>query len=136
MMTQDEHDVAYTEGYRLALRQHIMLGLAHLGYEGAEKKALQWVVEREQAIGQLRALCKEFGDNDWDEQLHLGDIIEKHLGKHLHGVAAGDGNMIVKDVDVIALEHIRWLRVQSSPHNDKIADCMEAMLALAQKGPR
>lgn len=86
MMTQDEHDVAYTEGYRLALRQHLMLGLAHLGYEGAEKKALQWVVEREQAIGQLRALCKEFGDNDWDEQLHLADVIEKHLGKHLHGL--------------------------------------------------
>ncbi len=39
--------------------------------------------ERADAVRVLRGLCQEFGDNDWPDNLHLGDVIEKHLGKHL-----------------------------------------------------
>jgi hypothetical protein len=40
--------------------------------------------QRLDAIAQLRSICADFGDNDWDDDLHLGDVIEKHLGKHLY----------------------------------------------------
>ena len=35
--------------------------------------------EREDVIHLLRGICDEFGDNDWDEDLHLADVLEKHL---------------------------------------------------------
>ena len=28
----------------------------------------------------MRDLCGEFGDNDWDENLSLADVVGKHLG--------------------------------------------------------
>ena len=39
--------------------------------------------ERQETIRTLRGLCKDFGDNNWPDNLHLGDVIEKHLGKYL-----------------------------------------------------
>lgn len=33
---------------------------------------------------QLRSVCEDFGDNDWDDNLHLGDVIDKHLTRHLY----------------------------------------------------
>lgn len=42
-----------------------------------------WNHERTAAIAILRELCAEFGDNSWPDTLHLADVIEKHLGKHL-----------------------------------------------------
>jgi hypothetical protein len=41
------------------------------------------VSERASAIAALRDLCERFGDNDWPDNLHLADIIEKHLLRHL-----------------------------------------------------
>ncbi len=32
----------------------------------------------------LRNVCKDFGDNDWPDDLHLGDVIDKHLARYLH----------------------------------------------------
>jgi predicted secreted protein len=42
------------------------------------------VLEREAAVQALREMCRDFGDNDWPEDLHLADILDKHLAKHLH----------------------------------------------------
>lgn len=39
--------------------------------------------EREQAISSLREICGLIGDNDWPDDLHLYDILEKHLAVHL-----------------------------------------------------
>jgi predicted secreted protein len=39
--------------------------------------------ERLAAVIALRELCAEHGDNDWPDNLHLADVIEKHLAKHL-----------------------------------------------------
>lgn len=33
----------------------------------------------------VRDLCEEFGDTDWDESLHLADVIDRHLGRYLKG---------------------------------------------------
>jgi len=35
--------------------------------------------ERAETLMLLRELCGDFGDNDWPDNLHLVDIIEKHL---------------------------------------------------------
>ena len=37
------------------------------------------VLERSTTIALLRDICKEYGDNDWSDNLHLSDIIAKHL---------------------------------------------------------
>ena len=42
-----------------------------------------WELERGATISVLRGLCGEFGDNDWDDNLHLVDVLEKHLEPHL-----------------------------------------------------
>lgn len=55
--------------------------MGNLGYENVTEQA--WIAEREAAIAALRRLCAAHGDNDWPESLHLADIIEKHLGRHL-----------------------------------------------------
>lgn len=42
-----------------------------------------WTQERIEVVQILRELCKEFGDNDWQDNDHLRDVIEKHLAKYL-----------------------------------------------------
>jgi len=39
--------------------------------------------ERAQTVLSLRRVCAQFGDNDWPDDLHLVDIIEKHLERYL-----------------------------------------------------
>lgn len=39
--------------------------------------------ERFEAVNALRDICAKFGDNDWSDDLHLGDVVDKHLGRHL-----------------------------------------------------
>lgn len=34
----------------------------------------------------LRRVCERFGDNDWDDNLALSDVIEKHLELPLRGL--------------------------------------------------
>lgn len=59
--------------------------LSGLGYgEDVVAESAKWIVEREEIIQQLRELCEEYGDNDWPDDLHLGDVIEKHLANHLY----------------------------------------------------
>ena len=41
-------------------------------------------IERFETVLALRRICGEFGDNDWPDTLHLVDVIEKHLERHLH----------------------------------------------------
>jgi hypothetical protein len=42
--------------------------------------------ERADTLLQLREVCGDFGDNDWPNELHLGDVIDKHLARHLHAM--------------------------------------------------
>ena len=41
------------------------------------------MAERQAAVRELRILCGRVGDNDWPDELDLGDIIGKHLAKYL-----------------------------------------------------
>lgn len=38
-----------------------------------------WAIERAEVVATLRRLCAEFGDNEWDDALHLSDVLDKHL---------------------------------------------------------
>lgn len=42
------------------------------------------LAEREAAVAKLEDLCRDFGDDNWAPNLHLADIIDKHLGRYLH----------------------------------------------------
>lgn len=79
----EKEEVAYEQGARMAWLQMLQTGLQHLGYDDPESRKLAWVTEREGAIHALRGLCREVGDNEWSEDLHLADIIEKHLAQHV-----------------------------------------------------
>ena len=43
----------------------------------------QWEHERAETVQKLRAICAEFGDNNWPDDLHLADVLEKHLLRNL-----------------------------------------------------
>ncbi len=81
-MTEKE-EKAYVEGGRAVWRQMLAEALKHLGRDGPEWTEKEWLLEREEAISTLRRVCGEFGDNDWEDNLSLPDIIEKHLARHL-----------------------------------------------------
>lgn len=76
-----ERESGYVEGRRrtlLTILDHTMRELHGLG--GVPETATI-LVERQEVIATLRRLCAEHGDNDWPENLHLSDVIEKHLVK-------------------------------------------------------
>lgn len=85
----------YVRGKRTAYRS-IMLSCMRELEPGAVLRE-RMAAERDEAIAILRNLCKTHGDNDWSKDLHLADIIDKHLGKHLE--RQDDGYSIeVKDL--------------------------------------
>lgn len=74
----------YMRGNKRAYTSMLRECLRNLGVDDpTEVRRLAWVMERNEAIEQLRDLCGEFGDNDWPDELSLADIIEIHLGRHL-----------------------------------------------------
>jgi hypothetical protein len=85
----EEYEAAYQLGHRSAWVGLLQTALRALGYEGAEFDAAKWAVEREAAIAALRSLCADYGDNDWDSSLHLADVIEEHLVRHLEAPEHG-----------------------------------------------
>lgn len=84
-MTREDRertDRAFEAGVRLAHVHSLRALLVHLGYDETRTLA-SLILEREDAIMALRAVCEEYGDTDWSPKLHLSDIIEKHLHNHL-----------------------------------------------------
>lgn len=79
----EAEEQAYVRGQRAIWLRLLSECLRNLGYESPEAQQAGWITEREEAIAQLRDVCTHHGDNDWDETLHLADIIDKHLANHL-----------------------------------------------------
>lgn len=73
----------YIDGNRAAWLHLLRLALRHLNYKGTEVQAAKWASEREEAIMVLRRLCEQWGDNTWEPELHLADILSKHLENQL-----------------------------------------------------
>jgi hypothetical protein len=76
-----DEETAYEAG-KLAMAQRVLSTL--LPYLGGERDAEAWRLERADVVQALRSLCADFGDNDWPDDLHLGDVIEKHLAPGLY----------------------------------------------------
>ncbi len=79
-------ELSYNQGSNNALMGVLIHVLRTLDFDESdmERKHIAWTLERQSIVNQLRRLCEEFGDNDWPDDLHLGDVIEKHLARHLH----------------------------------------------------
>ena len=52
----------------------------------APRTAEQYAHERAEAIQTLRHLCEQYGDLDWADDLHLADILSKHLAPYLEAI--------------------------------------------------
>lgn len=79
-MTKAE-ELAYTRGRKAMARDMLAIAIRELGDETPDYARL--LLERADAIAALRTVCDHHGDNEWDAELHLADIINKHLGDHL-----------------------------------------------------
>ncbi len=77
----DLEERAWLLGKKAAYERMLNECLLHLGPAGQNKHS--WASERTEAIAVLRQLCAEYGDNDWEDGLHVADIITKHLGRYL-----------------------------------------------------
>lgn len=78
-MTEDE-EPHWIEGNKAAYRAIFSECSRHLPDIKDEARRLS---ERAETIALLRQVCGEHGDNEWDDNLHLADIIAKHLWNHL-----------------------------------------------------
>lgn len=85
----EREEEAYSRGSNMAWRMMLGECLRQLGVEG---------MERERAIAilvdvrlRLRDLCAEFGDNDWPDNLHPCDVIDKHLRPYLEASRGKEG---------------------------------------------
>lgn len=78
-----KNDAGYERGSRAAYREMLRMALKGLGRDGPEWTAARWAVEREEVVAVMRRVCDAYGDNDWPDDLHLGDVIDKHLEPHL-----------------------------------------------------
>lgn len=83
-MTPKEEE-AYLAGGNSAWRTILAEALRHLHHGGGDWTKERLVLERSAAIASLRKLCGELEDaNGWPDDLHLADIIEKHLAPNIY----------------------------------------------------
>ena len=82
MKSGDRTGRAFEEGRKAAWRHLLDLSLRNPGEDPAAERS-RWVSERADTVAMLRQVCEELGDNDRDDDLHLADVIEKHLWVHL-----------------------------------------------------
>jgi hypothetical protein len=107
--TEAKRERSYLEGRRRAYIDMLMRALEALGYRAHKAKVGLLVAEMEEAKQSLRDLCERHGDNDWRNDEHLADIIEKHLGRYLDTPSSTDRGDEESDLDtdryVSACEH-------------------------------
>lgn len=86
-MDEEKSDDQREENYENGKRAVYLEVIRHCYREmmqGEEILPESYVIERTEAVQTLRHLCEEFGNNNWPDNLNLSDVIEKHLGRHLH----------------------------------------------------
>ena len=74
---------AYKRGQQSVWQYLYSIAASHLKLPEAEKLAAQLTAERVEVVAYLRGVCEVEGDNAWEDDLHLQDVIEKHLMCHL-----------------------------------------------------
>ncbi len=71
----------YINGKTQAYRDMLALCVRELAEPGVTVEKL--LKERADTLLVIRRICEDYGDNDWPDELHLGDALEKHLERHL-----------------------------------------------------
>lgn len=71
----------YLQGRTAAF--HIMLTTILRELPAAESSHARLLAERTATLLLLRDICATYGDNDWPDDAHLADVIEKHLIRNL-----------------------------------------------------
>ena len=62
----------------------VELSFDHVSFSRLLSDGLSACHDVDKAISALRTLCTTHGDNKWDNDLRLSDIIYKHLGVYLN----------------------------------------------------
>lgn len=73
------NELDFDRGYKCAYDNVMRLILREAVIGDTER----WRLERNAAVAILREVCEAHGDNDWPDDLHLRDVIDKHLWQHL-----------------------------------------------------
>ena len=76
---------AREEGAKAAWRTMLNMCLRELGSNDPDADRARWMSERAETVAMLRRVCGEHGDNDWPDDLHLADVIDKHLAVYFEG---------------------------------------------------
>ncbi|HLL74796.1 MAG TPA: hypothetical protein VK421_05985 [Pyrinomonadaceae bacterium] len=79
----EQNEQSWLRGNKAAYRAIMAECLRNLGH--GDRDARSWALERADVILVLRDLCERYGDNEWPDDLHLGDVLRKHLEPHLEG---------------------------------------------------
>ena len=69
----------------------------------ANEEYERWIDERDSVVKLLRTVCAEHGDNDWPDNLHLYDVIEKHLFLNLEESKRNKLSGALSDQEIIAI---------------------------------
>lgn len=78
---ESQTEVAYDVGRRQAGMEILSAVLNCVGRP--ERTKDDWRLERARIVNRLRDICHDHGDNDWDEEDSLEDVLERHLWDHL-----------------------------------------------------
>lgn len=117
-----------TDDAIVACRERFNAAIATLrtAYEAQAAELRQRDSERADVVAKLREFCGERGDNDWPDNLHLGDVIEKHLMRYVwkqEETAAAELRLAEETVSVL-VERLtatgpRW----DGPHANAVSGC-------------
>lgn len=89
-MTPDE-EAAYEQGRKAAALSLLRYALGEVGTSVNDDLFAQiarFRLERGVTVIALRHVCADYGDNDWPDNLHLADVVEKHLERPLRDGSA------------------------------------------------
>ncbi len=83
----EARDEGFATGARVAWRRVLEKAIVEMcGYGGLGDPLVTIAKlqnELEEVRASLREVCRDHGDNDWDDDLNLSDVIEKHLAPYL-----------------------------------------------------
>jgi len=81
---QEKKKQSWVDGSTEAYRAILMECARNLGVDDPLTKAAALVAERRDALVALRSLCERFDlPSEWSDNLHLADVIEKHVERAL-----------------------------------------------------
>lgn len=121
-------ETAYLDGKRQAYIEMLGEAIRNLDQQGTTIATM--IYEREQAIQTLRSVCERHGDNDWTPELHLSDIISKHLDRHIEEYPDKGIQVLCSD-DSNFKEH--WKGTYIGRHGDRYVVVLRARPELGLK---